>query len=247
MAARRTSDEGFEAWRRARLAAVNADDGPAALVETVWLDETDHVPGTPGPWTAAAGGAALAAGELVPFAARRRFDAVTVQPVLREGRAGVRVYDHARQGAIAGIGSFPWSERWVVAGSFEPLAGGVTAGYGYALEAAVRDTPIAGVLRFELAGRAYETRPLGDERELLLVFADATTGPQTKPPGRFLDVAPPSSGAGEVVLDFNRAYLPPCAFSNEFNCPLPPPAHRLAVAVTAGETFATSERARATT
>ena len=74
---------------------------------------------------------------------------------------------------------------------------------------------------------------------LFLVFADATTGTQSKPPGRFLVVPrPPDGEAGEVEIDFNRAYLPPCAFSDEFNCPLPPPAHRLAVAVTAGETWA---------
>jgi uncharacterized protein (DUF1684 family) len=40
-----------------------------------------------------------------------------------------------------------------------------------------------------------------------------------------------------VQLDFNRAYLPPCAFSDEFNCPLPPGDHRFDAEVTAGETW----------
>jgi uncharacterized protein (DUF1684 family) len=190
---------------------VNADDGPAALVETVWLDETDG-------W--------------------QPVDGTIARPVFREGRAGMRIFDPARAATVAAIDAFPPSAEWVIEGRFDPLPDGAVVAYGYALESAARDTVVAGILRFELAGREYETRPLGDDDSLLLVFADLTTGSETKPPGRFLDVARPSGGAGEVQLDFNRAYLPPCAFSDEFNCPLPPPAHRLAVAVTAGETFA---------
>lgn len=210
MAARSFSDEDWQAWRRARLAAVNADDGPAALVETVWLDEIDV-------W--------------------RRVDGTIARPVLREGRAGMRIFDRARGRAVAAIDAFPPSPEWVVEGSFEPLLDGAVVAYGYALESAARDTVVAGVLRFELGGRQYETMPLGDEQSLLLVFADLTTGSETKAPGRFLEIDRPPGIAGKVRLDFNRAYLPPCAFSDEFNCPLPPREHRLAVPVRAGETF----------
>jgi uncharacterized protein (DUF1684 family) len=74
------------------------------------------------------------------------------------------------------------------------------------------------------------------------VFADRTTGDATKPPSRFLIVplpAPSVLSAGRVTLDFNRAFLPPCAFSDHFNCPLPPAGHRFELAITAGETWAT--------
>jgi hypothetical protein len=215
MSARSVTDSSWEAWRRERLADVNADDGPAALVTTVWLDDVQ-----PG--------------------ARRRFDGVTIQPVLREGRAGVRVFEHARSGSVTGIDAFPYAPEWVIDGVFEPLPLGTSAPYGYALESAPRVTEVAGTLTFELLGRRYETMPLVDEGSLLLVFADATTGVSTKAPGRFLDIPRPPVGTDRVRLDFNRTYLPPCAFSDEFNCPLPPADHRFAGAVTAGETFVSS-------
>jgi uncharacterized protein (DUF1684 family) len=91
---------------------------------------------------------------------------------------------------------------------------------------------------FELAGHVYQTKPFLDAGELLLVFADRTSGKSSKAPGRFLMIAPPASGltlGGPVTLDFNRAVLPPCAFSDEFNCPLPPAEHRFETAVIAGE------------
>lgn len=52
-------------------------------------------------------------------------------------------------------------------------------------------------------------------------------------PMRFLDAAPPTNG--KVVLDFNLAANPPCAFTPFATCPLPPPSNRLPLAVTAGE------------
>jgi uncharacterized protein len=235
------ADSGWAAWREQRLARVNADDGPPTLTRTVWLDETDAVPGAQGRWSAEDDGIAVTLdGErrTLPVGERLRFDEVTVQAIVRDGRTGVRVFEHSHAGSIAEIEAFPHSADWVVPGRFEPLPPGTSVGYGYALEGAPRQTEVAGVLSFELDGRRYETQPFDDDGALFLVFADATTGTQSKPPGRFLRVARPKGGARGVEIDFNRAYLPPCAFSDEFNCPLPPPAHRLAVAVTAGETWA---------
>ena len=51
--------------------------------------------------------------------------------------------------------------------------------------------------------------------------------------GRFLDTDPPKDG--KVVLDFNKAYNPPCAFTPYATCPLPPPENRLPVRIEAGE------------
>ena len=68
---------------------------------------------------------------------------------------------------------------------------------------------------------------------LQLVFGDATNGDSTYSVGRFLFVAPNADGT--ITLDFNRAVLPPCAFSYAFNCPLPPKQNRFPVPITAGE------------
>lgn len=67
-----------------------------------------------------------------------------------------------------------------------------------------------------------------------MVFADRSSGRGSYPAGRFLDVPAPSAD-GSVVLDFNRAYNPPCAFTPFATCPLPPPENRLDLAVEAGE------------
>jgi hypothetical protein len=70
-------------------------------------------------------------------------------------------------------------------------------------------------------------------KELFIVFADQTNGDQSYPGGRFLDA---ELGAnGEVELDFNKAYNPPCAFTAFATCPLPRPENRLPVRVDAGE------------
>ena len=65
------------------------------------------------------------------------------------------------------------------------------------------------------------------------VFRDRSSGRETYGAGRFLKA--PIGSDGKVVLDFNRAYSPPCAFTPFATCPLPPPENWLPVAVTAGE------------
>ncbi len=76
--------------------------------------------------------------------------------------------------------------------------------------------------------------PGADEAALSLFFRDATTGSESYPVGRYVDVklAP---GQGEHVLDFNRAYNPACAFSPFYNCPIPPRENTLPVAIRSGE------------
>ena len=70
-------------------------------------------------------------------------------------------------------------------------------------------------------------------KDLFFVFRDLTAGKETYGAGRFLDTPPPQDG--KVVLDFNKAYNPPCAFTPYATCPLPPAENRLAVRIEAGE------------
>jgi len=71
------------------------------------------------------------------------------------------------------------------------------------------------------------------DRTLFVPFTDATTGTETYPAGRFLDLDEPDGET--MVLDFNRAYNPLCNYSPAYNCPIPPAENRLAVAIRAGE------------
>ena len=82
-------------------------------------------------------------------------------------------------------------------------------------------------------GVDYDLAAFKSGRALQLVFADATSGDSTYSVGRFLFVAPKPDGT--ITLDFNLAVLPPCAFSYNFNCPMPPKQNRFAVPIEAGE------------
>jgi uncharacterized protein (DUF1684 family) len=66
------------------------------------------------------------------------------------------------------------------------------------------------------------------------MIADQTTGKETYGGGRYLYVSPPDA-MGKVVIDFNKAYSPPCAFSNFATCPLPPQQNHLPLRIDAGE------------
>ncbi len=105
----------------------------------------------------------------------------------------------------------------------------------------VNDETSYGVAEFTLDGQTYQLEPSVDTaraQPLFFVFRDSTSRTTTYPAGRFLDAALPSNGLaqpGTVVLDFNRARNPWCAFSVHTSCPLPPQGNRLPVAISAGE------------
>lgn len=92
----------------------------------------------------------------------------------------------------------------------------------------------AGQLTFKLHGKSYTLDALDEDDDLFIVFSDETSGESTYPGGRFITVKKPGPD-GRIVLDFNMAYNPPCAFTAFATCPLPPVQNRLKVAITAGE------------
>ena len=90
-----------------------------------------------------------------------------------------------------------------------------------------------GSVVFTLDGQQFRMVPVWEGRELFFIFRDLTTGQETYPAARFLYAEAPADG--KVVLDFNKAYNPPCAFNPYTTCPLPPPENRLRVRIEAGE------------
>jgi uncharacterized protein (DUF1684 family) len=91
-----------------------------------------------------------------------------------------------------------------------------------------------GVVHFSLEGKPYAMIALEEEGELFFVFGDPTNDVETYSAGRFLKAVKPAL-AGMVLLDFNKAYNPPCAFTPFATCPLPPKQNMLEVPVKAGE------------
>jgi len=91
-----------------------------------------------------------------------------------------------------------------------------------------------GLLTFTLKGQKFELRPvIEDEKKLFIIFRDLTAAKTTYPAGRFLYADLPKDG--KVVLDFNRAENPPCAFTEFATCPLPPRQNFMNTAINAGE------------
>lgn len=91
-----------------------------------------------------------------------------------------------------------------------------------------------GTLRFSVAGQEAVLTLFADEAGgLFLPFADALAGSETYGAGRYLEPEPLADG--RVLLDFNLAYNPYCAYNDDWSCPLTPPENRLRVAIRAGE------------
>jgi uncharacterized protein len=101
-----------------------------------------------------------------------------------------------------------------------------------------------GTLAFEIGGKTYELEAYNAGDSLFVVFADATSGHETYPAGRFLYAGLPDA-SGRTVLDFNRAHNPPCAYNDFATCPVASPRNRLSVAIEAGEKFDVTQHARA--
>jgi uncharacterized protein len=96
------------------------------------------------------------------------------------------------------------------------------------------ETPFQGYVTFNLHGEEQRLEARVDEDNLMrLDFRDATNGDTTYVGGRFLVAEMPKDG--KIIVDFNQAYNPPCAYTDYATCPLPPPENRLPIRIEAGE------------
>jgi uncharacterized protein len=93
---------------------------------------------------------------------------------------------------------------------------------------------VPGYAEFTLKGAEYRLEPtISDPQMMEFVFRDLTSGKETYAAARMIDTLPPKDGV--VVLDFNEAFNPPCAYNPFTTCPLPQPQNRLRVRIEAGE------------
>jgi uncharacterized protein len=157
--------------------------------------------------------------------------------IKRGDRFGVRVRDRespARK-EFAGLHWFPIQEHYRIRARFvaheKPTSMMIANVLG-----GIEPWPSPGYAVFTLGGKEYRLHAVldgADAKELFFVFRDLTTGKETYGGGRFLYADMPADGA--VVLDFNKAHSPPCAFTPFATCPLPPKENHLAVRIEAGE------------
>jgi len=224
----------FAAWRDARRAAVTGPTGNLALVETRWL------PASADPDAEFARASSEAA------------DGVTVTEVKRsnldtgEPEHGLRFWDAASPAirAFDRITAFDYDPDWVIEARFTPVASDRTVPFEHIRDnGGSRELVVPGDITFSRDGVDYSLSAFDDDGTLLLVFGDATNRLQgdtsTYSSGRFLFVHRADGAgfgdAGPVTLDFNRAFVPPCGFSVQYNCPMPPAQNRFARSIEAGE------------
>jgi hypothetical protein len=161
---------------------------------------------------------------------------LTFYLISRGDRLGVRVKDsdsEARRG-FHGLDYFPIDATWRVEARFEPYDPPKKVAVPNIL-GSVDQEDCPGALVFERDGKTYRLDPVLErgETDFFVIFGDRTNGTDTYGAGRFLYASPPIGG--RTVLDFNKAYNPPCVFTPYATCPLPPPENRLAIRVEAGE------------
>ncbi len=153
----------------------------------------------------------------------------------RNGKYAIRLrdLDHPHLGMLDSIERFPADLHWKKTARFHP--------YDTARRMMVpnvlgdlTEAEVPGYLEFRHQGRNYRLYPTGTADHLFLVFADETSARETYSGGRFLDAGKVREN-NRVVLDFNKAYNPPCAFTPFATCPLPVRDNILPIRVTAGE------------
>ncbi|MCZ6649044.1 MAG: DUF1684 domain-containing protein [Acidobacteria bacterium] len=157
--------------------------------------------------------------------------------IRRGGKFGVRIKDpsSALRRDFTGVATFPIDTGWRVEGRWEAYP-----------EPRQRQIPTVtgtpakmlapGRVHLTLGGREMTLEPViasPEDRTLFFIFKDGTTGHDTYGGGRYLYSPLPRDG--RLILDFNKAHNPPCAFTPYATCPLPPPGNTLPIRVEAGE------------
>ena len=257
-----TYTQSLDQWRQQREAKLKAEDGWLSLAGLVWLREGANTVGRDansavrlarGPakagvieyhagratWKPAAGaGMPLKsdAGDAKPDLVR--VDDITWFVIHRGERDAVRVKDPRSEARthFTGLHWYPVRPEYRIEAKWVPHTPPITLAIPNIMgETEKRPSP--GHVEFPLLGKTIRLDAVIEDGDLFFIFKDQTAGKETYPAGRFLHADLPTDLAkpGKVVVDFNKAYNPPCAFTPYATCPLPPPQNKLALRLEVGE------------
>lgn len=165
---------------------------------------------------------------------------MTLQPftwtIIKRGtRYGIRLRDlkNALIDSLKYIPHFETDEKYRVIATFHPYS----TPEKYKVQTIIgteEESLVPGELHFRLREKKLILYPFSEDGRLFLVFGDRTNFEQTYPSGRFLYMEAPDED-NHVIIDFNKAYNPPCAFTPYATCPLPVRKNILPVSIQAGE------------
>lgn len=157
--------------------------------------------------------------------------------IKRADRFGLRVKDAEAETRtkFEGMDYYPIDPKWRVEATMIPYKP-VKKIPITDITGSTSDNDSPGALVFQLDGKEYRIDPILEEGsdELFLIFKDETSRDETYQAGRYL-YAPMPDASGKTVIDFNKAYNPPCVFTPYATCPLPPLQNRLETRIEAGE------------
>ena len=156
--------------------------------------------------------------------------------IKRGDKYGIRLKDkeHPVRRDFMGVDYFELSEKWRVESTFIPSVKPGTISIQNIVGMTI-EQPSPGKLSFEIDRKIYTLDVLdGGEDTFFIIFGDRTNGKTTYGAGRYMYPEKPGKD-NKVLLDFNKSFNPPCAFTEFATCPLPPPQNILDLRVTAGE------------
>jgi uncharacterized protein (DUF1684 family) len=160
-----------------------------------------------------------------------------VTVIKRNEKFGLRIKDanSSARKHFLGLDYFPVNSQWRFVARFEPYNPPKKLPITNVLGMVSEETS-PGLLAFDVDGKTWKVEPILEQGETdwFIIFKDATSGKETYGAARYVYAAPPGPD-GTTVLDLNKAYNPPCAFTPYATCPLPPPQNKLPFRVEAGE------------
>lgn len=142
-----------------------------------------------------------------------------------------------KKATLLPLAYFPIDESFTVPATLEPVAERTRIQVPTST-GKIRDIERIGTLKFSIKGQplrltAFMEVDQPQANRLFVPFSDLTSGTETYPAGRYMELDPTPTGI--YLVDFNIAYHPYCYYSPEFDCPYPPKENRLAVPIRAGE------------
>ena len=253
---RLSHEDEVNAWHQKRITGLKRPQGWLSLVALEWLKEGQNTLESIGTITlerssitfqaspavqAKVGGKPFTSGYLHAEGGMDRPERIevgskTFMIIKRGDRFAVRMWDSDAETLkkFTGIDRFPVSGKWKIEARWEPYAKPKPIKVASVIPGYLEDYNVPGVAIFSIGGQECRLEPVGSGTEtLFFIFADETNGKETYGAGRFLYADPPKEG--KVVIDFNKAHNPPCAFTPYATCPLPPESNRLTVRIEAGE------------
>lgn len=164
------------------------------------------------------------------------FGTANFQLIQRGDKYALRVKDSEAptRKHFQGIAYYAIDPSWRIDARFEPYAGIKTIEVATVV-GTIEAYPNPGRIVFERDGKTHSLEVLEEEGtdQYFIIMADRTSGKETYGMARYLYAGPPVDG--RIVVDFNKAYNPPCAFTAYATCPMPPEGNRLDLYVRAGE------------